>query len=60
MYIFFGRKVSLDEMSEVLSSRLGCEVICLAGDEEIHAFIENADCRYNIYVYVLYIVHSLA
>ena len=47
-------------MSEVLSSRLGCEVICLAGDEEIHAFIENADCRYNIYVYVLYIVHSLA
>ena len=39
----------MNEMSEVLCDRLGCEVVCLAGggeDEEgIHAFIVNSDNR---------------
>ena len=32
-------------MSEDLSARLGCGVICLQGHEEIHAFVENEDNR---------------
>ena len=32
-------------MSEDLSARLGCGVICLQGLEEIHAFVENEDNR---------------
>ena len=32
-------------MSEDLSARLGCGVICLQGHDEIHAFVENKDNR---------------
>ena len=32
-------------MSDDLSARLGCRVICLQGHEEIHAFVENEDNR---------------
>ena len=38
-------------MSEDLSARLGCGVICLQGHEEIHAFVEDEDNRLDIDYY---------
>ena len=43
----FGRKVSLIEMSEDLSAKLECGVICLQDHDEIHTFVENEDNRLN-------------